>query len=52
MTIDEAIIHAEEKGKELLKKDSCNKCAEDHFQLASWLRELKILREKTEDDLK
>ena len=52
MTIDEAIIHAEEKGKELLKKDSCSKCAEDHFQLASWLRELKILRKKMEDDLK
>lgn len=52
MTLDQAIKHAEEKGKELLKKDSCSKCAEDHFQLASWLREFKALREKMEDDLK
>jgi len=41
MTLDEAIEHAEEVGR-----DSCAECAEDHRQLADWLRELKTFREK------
>ena len=59
MTLDEAIIHAEEvaeaeeqkykdwKGdySHLKKIDSCLECASDHRQLAEWLRELKIHRE-------
>lgn len=58
MTIDEAIKHAEEKAKELYckadedhffdgdlgKKLHCTKCAEEHEQLAEWLKELKGLR--------
>lgn len=40
MTLDEAIIHAEE-----VSKDKCSKCAEEHRQLADWLKELKALRE-------
>lgn len=52
MTIDEAIRHAEEvaenyefisKDKETteITKKGCAECAEEHRQLAEWLRELK-----------
>ena len=34
MTIQEAIIHCEEKAQQ------CNKCSEEHRQLANWLKEL------------
>lgn len=52
MTLDEAIKHAEEvaEGYEKVKKfkavtvEEC-RCAEDHRQLAEWLKELKALRE-------
>ena len=40
MTIDEAIRHAEKKAQEL----GCTECAQEHWQLASWLRELKFRR--------
>ena len=40
MTIDEAIRHAEEKAREL----DCTECAQEHYQLAGWLRELKFRR--------
>lgn len=40
MTIEEAIEHAEEQAKKL---GDC-KCAEEHKQLARWLRELLELR--------
>lgn len=39
MTLDEAIIHAEERAKE-----DCSNCAKEHQQLAEWLKELKMLR--------
>ena len=63
MTLDEAIIHAEEKAEEQENKaksyprpdksvkgsgrkyNACIKCANEHRQLAEWLRELKIHRE-------
>ena len=45
MTIDEAIKHAEEVAEEQVKR--CEKCAEEHRQLAEWLKELKQLREQT-----
>ena len=56
MTIDEAIIHAEEVAENnekiadtfeysLKTKSDCKKCASDHRQLAEWLRELKEYRE-------
>jgi hypothetical protein len=38
MTLDEAIEHADEIARE------CGPCAEDHRQLATWLRELKERR--------
>ena len=38
MTLDEAIKHCEEK------VDSCDNCAEEHKQLAEWLKELKGYR--------
>ena len=46
MTIDEAIIHAEKKAREL----GCTECAQEHRQLAAWLRELKF-RRKAQADL-
>lgn len=56
MTLDEAIKHCEEKAKEIrkaneemptdckLSEDLCE-CAEEHEQLAEWLRELKAYKE-------
>ena len=46
MTIDEAIRHAEDKAREL----GCTECAQEHRQLAAWLRELKF-RRKAQADL-
>ena len=40
ITIDEAIRHAEDKAREL----GCTECAQEHRQLAAWLRELKFRR--------
>lgn len=59
MTIDDAIKHAKEVAEEQLmragkctgddslcdKYSNCMKCAEDHQQLAEWLKELKLYRE-------
>ena len=42
MTLDEAIEHCEEVAKIV-----CDECAEEHMQLAEWLRELKKLREQS-----
>ena len=48
MTLDEAIRHcedvAEEKEAHVLSGMDCMECAEEHRQLAEWLRELKALR--------
>ena len=52
MTIDEAIEHAEDVAKEQDRYcptpngtfDPHKACAEEHRQLAEWLRELKLLR--------
>lgn len=57
MTLDEAIKHAEEVMIENLEKTkdrnasdpiaiNCFECAEEHRQLAEWLKELKQLREQ------
>ena len=40
LSIDEAIRHAEDKACEL----GCTECAQEHRQLAAWLRELKFRR--------
>ena len=61
MTIEEAIKHAEEVAEEKEKEgkllcDSeagsigCLKCAEEHRQLAEWLKELKRYRKRSVDD--
>lgn len=50
MTIDEAIQHCQEKVQEQAKK-GCYRCAEEHHQLAEWLKELKAYRE-TWDEIK
>lgn len=53
MTLIEAIKHCEEKAKEqrieanyrIPPKAECLKCAEEHEQLAEWLKELKAYKE-------
>ena len=40
MTLDEAILHAEE-----VANSECSECAKEHKQLAEWLKELKGYRE-------
>ena len=44
MTIDEAIHHCREQVQEQAKK-GCYSCAEEHHQLAEWLKELKAYRD-------
>ena len=44
MTIDEAIQHCREQVQEQAKK-GCYSCAEEHQQLAEWLKELKAYRD-------
>lgn len=44
MTLDEAIQHCREQVQEQAKK-GCYSCAEEHRQLAEWLRELKAYKE-------
>lgn len=39
ITLDEAIKHCEEKA-------DCSECGKEHEQLAYWLKELKIYKEK------
>lgn len=66
MTLDEAIKHAEEVAEVNARQyknctmryesNSCGdrtagKCAEEHRQLAEWLREFKAYREKEQDNL-
>ena len=46
MTIDEAIMHAEEVAERCAVTDGDLKCEMDHRQLAEWLKELKRLREE------
>ena len=51
MSLDEAILHAEEVAEEHTKYnfyggyESCDECANEHRQLAEWLAELKQRRE-------
>ena len=60
MTLDEAIIHAEEVAEEkrshvpykvydgdewTREQEECMKCAAEHRQLAEWLKELKAFRQ-------
>lgn len=42
MTLDQAIKHC----YEVVEKEQCCACAEEHLQLAEWLEELKELRER------
>ena len=45
MTLDEAILHAKQKADENKKSAHC-KCAEEHRQLAEWLKDYKRLKEQ------
>lgn len=49
MTIDEAIQHCEEVANGMTAQGDCKECAEEHRQLAEWLKELKHLREVKEN---
>lgn len=40
MTIEEAIVHCDDRAKA-----DCSECAEEHKQLAKWLRELQKYKE-------
>ena len=46
MTLDEAIKHCEDKSV------GCGKCADEHRQLAEWLKELKLLRQLNANSVK
>ncbi len=41
MSLDDAIVHAEE-----VANGKCDKCGQEHKQLAEWLKELKTLKEQ------
>lgn len=47
MTLDEAIRHAEEVVEYDCYNDEQKKCADEHRQLAEWLKELKECRQHT-----
>lgn len=49
MTIDEAITHCIEVAEQN-EDQSCKKCANEHRQLAEWLRELEAYR-KAENEI-
>ena len=57
MTLDEAIKHCEEVHLKVTAEYTmsgdldCKQCAEDHEQLAEWLKELQTLRAKKENTL-
>lgn len=62
MTLDEAIKHCEEKTNMLLNearlmpdysedKEPCIECANEHRQLAEWLKELKAYKENQESQI-
>lgn len=48
MTLDEAIKRAEEVAKE---QEKLGKCAEEHRQLAKWLKELRALRGRAKSEV-
>lgn len=55
MTLDEAIKHCDEVAEQFERKKELTavtlemyKCAEEHRQLAEWLRELKAYRKNEE----
>ena len=48
MTLDEAIVHARETAE--CRTGLCESCRAEHAQLADWLDELKILRERMKNN--
>lgn len=49
MTLEEAIIHAEEIADRCAVTDGNIKCEMEHRQLAAWLRELKAVHDEIDD---
>ena len=50
MTLDEAILHAEQAADMCSLTDGDIKCEQEHRQLAEWLKELKEYRSKYENN--
>ena len=46
MTLEEAIAHCEDVAND--RAGCCEDCAEEHRQLAEWLKELRAYREQTQ----
>lgn len=46
MTLDEAIKHCEEVADGMTEQGKCTECANEHKQLAEWLRDYKRLLER------
>ena len=46
MTLEEAIIHAEEIAERCAVTDGYRTCEQEHRQLAEWLKELKEMKDK------
>ena len=44
MNLDEAILHCLEQSKD------CTECAKEHYQLALWLKELKMYRKLADEN--
>lgn len=44
MTLEDAILHCIEQAKD------CTQCAEEHYQLAIWLKELQEYRKLAKDN--
>ena len=51
MTLEEAIKHCEEIAKECELRERTTVCAEEHYQLAEWLKELKVIKDAERNDL-
>ena len=44
MTLDEAIVHAQEVGSKMMCNCKTCECGKEHMQLVAWLEELKRYR--------
>ena len=50
LTLDEAIAHCEEVADYDCYSDNQRRCAEEHMQLAEWLKDYKRLLKEVEDE--
>ena len=52
MTLDEAIIHAEEVAERCAVTDGDLNCELEHRQLAEWLKELKVYWKREQKEIR